>query len=477
MVEVRTSASAELLVELRRDGDGGPLHSQLERELRRAVRSGRLRPGSALPSTRSLAAQLGVSRGVVVEAYEQLVAEGYLTGHGRSATRVARKGAQAIAAPRPVSSASTHRIDFRPGRPDVTAFPRSAWMRAVKRVLNDAPSERLSYPSGRGLPELREALAAYLNRVRGTQAHADHVVVSNGFSQGLALLATVLRASGARRLAVEDPSHDGARATIRNAGLDIVPVPVDGEGLRVEALERARADAVLVTPAHQYPTGGVLPAARRAALIDWARRRNALIVEDDYDAEYRYDREPIGCIQGLAPEDVVYGGSASKTLAPGLRLGWLVVPGRLVEAVADAKLAFDNGSPTIDQLAFADFLSRGEQDRHLRRMRPIYRGRRDALKAALRQQLPALEPCGSAAGLHLLAWLPPAWDEAAVVAAAAQHGIGVYGLSSYWEEPGSGAGGLIFGYAGVREAAIEDGIRTLAHALHTSGIGADRAAS
>lgn len=468
---------AELLVELRRGGDGGPLHSQLEHELRSAVRTGRLRPGSALPSTRSLAAQLGVSRGVVVEAYEQLVAEGYLTGHGRSATRVARKGAQAGPEPRPATSVAAHRIDFRPGRPDVTAFPRTSWLQAVRRVLNDAPSEQLSYPSGRGLPELRESLAAYLNRVRGTQAHADHVVISNGFSQGLALLAAVLRASGKRRVAVEDPSHDMARASLAAADLEVVAVPVDGYGLRVDALERARADAVLVTPAHQYPTGGVLPADRRAALIDWARRRGALIVEDDYDAEYRYDREPIGCIQGLAPEHVVYGGSASKTLAPGLRLGWLVLPGRLVDAVADAKLGFDNGSPTIDQLAFADFLARGEQDRHLRRMRPIYRARRDALKSALARHLPELAPCGSAAGLHLLAWLPASWDESAVVARAAEQGIGVYGLTSYWQQPGTGEGGLIFGYAGVSEAAIEDGVATLAAAVRASGIGTDRAAA
>ena len=471
MVEVRTSGAAELLVELRRGGSAGALHSQLEHELRHAVRSGRLRPGAALPSTRSLAAQLGVSRGVVVEAYEQLVAEGYLTGHGRSATRVARKGAQPGVEPRPAASVSTHRIDFRPGRPDVSQFPRGAWLRSVRRVLNDAPSEQLSYPSGHGLSELRAALAAYLNRVRGTQAHADHVVITNGFSQGLALLSSVLRASGARRVAVEDPSHDMARASIRAAGLEVIGVPVDGDGLRVDDLERTRADAVLVTPAHQYPTGAVLTPARRAALIGWARGRDGIIVEDDYDAEYRYDRDPIGCMQGLAPEHVIYGGSASKTLAPGLRMGWMVLPGRLVGAMADAKLAYDNGSATIDQLAFADFLTRGEQDRHLRRMRPIYRGRRDALMAALARHLPELDPCGSAAGLHLLAWLPATWDEAAVVAQAAEHGIGVYGLSSYWRMHGSGGGGLIFGYAGVSAAAIEDGIRTLGAAIRAAGSG------
>ena len=222
---------------------------------------------------------------------------------------------------------------------------------------------------------------------------------------------------------------------------------------------------MLVTPAHQYPTGGVLPPLRRAALVDWARRRDAIVIEDDYDAEYRYDREPIGCIQGLAPDHVVYAGSASKTLAPGLRLGWLVVPGALAGPIAEAKLAFDNGSPTLDQLTFADFLSRGEQDRHLRRMRPIYRQRRDALHASLAVHLPQLRPAGSAAGLHLLAWLPEDVDETVVIERAAERGVGVYGLGSYWQDPTGRRGGLIFGYAGVAESAIREGVALLAGVL------------
>ena len=465
MAGIRSSASTELLVELRR-GRSGPLHAQLERELRTAVRSGRLKPGTALPSTRALATQLGVTRGVVVEAYEQLVAEGYLTGRQRSATRVAAKATQpaTVSAP-PATVAPPLRIDFRPGRPDVSQFPRAAWLRSLRRVLLEAPSEQLSYPDGRGIAEIRFALAAYLNRVRGTQADPERIVISNGFSQGLALVCDVLRRSGARRVAVEDPSHDGSRATIRAAGLEVIPLPVDEHGLRVDELAHIRADAALVTPAHQYPTGGVLQADRRAALVDWARRREAIIIEDDYDAEYRYDREPIGCIQGLAPERVIYAGSASKTLAPGLRLGWLVVPSALAGPIADAKLVFDNGSPTLEQLTFADFLARGEQDRHLRRMRPIYRQRRDALHTSLADHLPALRPAGSAAGLHLLAWLPAGVDEAAVIERARERGVGVYGLASYWEDSARRRGGLIFGYAGVAESAIREGIALLAGVL------------
>jgi GntR family transcriptional regulator / MocR family aminotransferase len=441
------------------------MHSQLESELREAVRSGRLPPGTPLPSTRALAEELGVSRGVVVEAYEQLTAEGYLTGRARSATRVAPHGAEHGMRAAPPTVLRRPAFDFRPGRPDVSQFPRAAWLRSVRRILAEAPSELLSYPDGRGVPEARAALAAYLSRVRGAQADADRIVVSSGFSQGFSLVCSALRGRGMRRVAVEDPSHDMAKATVRAFGLETIGVPTDDGGISVDALERTRAEAVLVTPAHQYPTGGVLTPGRRAALVAWARRTGGLIVEDDYDAEYRYDREPIGCIQGLAPDHVIYGGSASKTLAPGLRLGWLVVPAGMVEAVAAAKLGFDHGSPTIDQLAYADFLSHGEQDRHLRRMRPIYRQRRDAVKGALARHLPELQPCGSAAGLHLMTWLPPGWDEAEIVARAAHRGVGIYGLRDYWQEPEGAPGGLIFGYAGASEADIDEGIRLLAEAV------------
>lgn len=428
------------------------------------MRNGRLPAGSALPSTRILAAQLGLSRGVVVEAYEQLVAEGYLNSRPGSATRVAREAAAATAARKPEPPAPPLRHDFRPGRPDLSHFPRTAWLRSLRRVLNDAPSERFSYPDGQGLLELREALAAYLNRVRGTATYADRIVVSNGFSQGLALACGVLRASGARRMAVEDPSHSGLRAAVNAAGLEMDGVTVDDDGVRIDLLARTRVDAVLLSPAHQYPTGGVLPPRRRAALVEWATQRDALIIEDDYDAEYRYDREPIGAIQGLAPDRVIYAGSASKTLAPGLRLGWLVIPAPLVDKVAAAKLAADAGSPALEQLAFADFMSRGELDRHLRRMRPIYRRRRDALLAAIERHLPELRPAGTAAGLHLLAWLPPGLDEGTVVRRAADLSVGVYGLAQYRLAPNE-AGGLIFGYSSLSEHAIHEGVRLLADAV------------
>ena len=276
--------------------------------------------------------------------------------------------------------------------------------------------------SGRGAPALHQALAAYLNRVRGTSARPDHIVICNGYAQGIGLLIQTLARSGAKRIALEDPSaDDDALPLARAAGLEVVGVPVDEDGIRVDALaphRRRRAGPHALPPvAHRRGALGRAP-RRRAALGARAATRSS--IEDDYDAEYRYDRAPIGAMQGLAPDLVAYAGTASKTLAPGLRLGWLVVPARLVDAVADAKKLADRGSPVLDQLAFADFLDRGEFDRHLRRMRPVYRRRRDALLAALREHAPELEPAGIAAGLHLVAYLPDGTDETAVVEAAAR---------------------------------------------------------
>lgn len=463
MARLRTSSALELLVPLDR-ADPEPLHRQLERRLRDSVRSGRLGEGSLLPSTRALSRQLGVSRGIVVEAYEQLIAEGYLASRPGGATQVARTGAPVPATP-PRPAAAAIAFDFRPGRPDVSQFPRATWLRSIRRVLNEAPNERLSYLDGRGMPELREALASYLNRVRGTAANPDNIIISTGFTQGMLLVAGVLRAAGARRVAMEEPAQGEARRTIRTSGLETVSVPVDDVGIRVDRLDALQVDAVLVTPAHQYPTGGVLPAERRKALATWAARSGALIIEDDYDAEFRYDREPIGAIQGLCLDQVVYIGSASKVLAPGLRLGWLLVPPHLVEPIATAKKAADLGSSAIDQLAFADFLSRGELDRHLRRLRPIYRRRRDAMLVALRRHLPAIRPVGASAGLHVLAWLPDDVDEAALIEAATAAGIGLEGAAS--TTASSSRGGVIFGYGSIDVGAIDEGIRRLAAVIET----------
>ncbi|HEY2319996.1 MAG TPA: PLP-dependent aminotransferase family protein [Solirubrobacteraceae bacterium] len=471
------SPVSELLIALDRDG-GEALHRQIETAIRARIRSGALPGGAALPPTRALAAQLGVSRGVVVEAYAQLVAEGYLTSRSGGYTQVADAARAAdrpgdpspMPTPTPGPRAGPARpagpvVDFGYGRANVGAFPRAAWLRSVRRVLTEAPDDRLGYLDGRGATELRSALAAYLNRVRGTSATREKIVLTNGYAQAVTLLMGVLAARGARSIAVEDPSaSDDARPLAERLGMEVAGVPVGDDGVRVDAVSALRADALILTPSHQWPTGGVLSPEARAAVLEWAQRTGALVVEDDYDAEYRYDRAPIGAMQGLDPDRVVYAGTASKTLAPGFRLGWLVLPRDLVEPVAEAKLLADRGSPILDQLTFADFLVRGEFDRHLRRMRPIYRSRRDALLAALAHHLPELEPVGIAAGLHLVAWLPEGLDEGSVIEAAAAEGVVIAGVRPYRLTPAT-RHGLIFGYSDLSEPAIADGVRRLARAI------------
>jgi GntR family transcriptional regulator / MocR family aminotransferase len=466
----RTNLSpvSELAIDLDRNG-GDALHRQIEASIRNRIRSGALPVGIALPPTRILATELGVTRGVVVEAYAQLLAEGYLTSRSGGYTQVAQAAAPPATSLPPRPPARSDRpapaVDFGYGRANLAAFPRSAWLRSARRVLTETADERLGYLDGRGAVELRSTLAAYLNRVRGTNANPEAIAITNGYAQAVSLLVGVLAARGARTLAVEDPSaSDDARPIAHALGMNVVAVPVGDDGVSVDAVAKLDADLLILTPSHQWPTGGVLSPAARAAVLAWAQRTGALVLEDDYDAEYRYDRAPVGAIQGLDPECVAYAGTASKTLAPGFRLGWIILPADLVEPFAEAKLLADRGSPILDQLTFADFISRGEFDRHLRRMRPIYRSRRDALLAALAEQLPELEPAGIAAGLHLVTWLPQGLSEETVIAAAAREGVAVAGVSPY-RLSRTERGGLIFGYSNLNERQIADGVTRLARTI------------
>jgi GntR family transcriptional regulator/MocR family aminotransferase len=453
-------------------GRSEPLRAQVIRELRSAVQSGRLTPGSPLPSTRALAADLGVSRGLIVEAYEQLSAEGYLNAQRGSATRVAMRtpdeaGPRAgrAVSERSLSARQIIRYDFRPGIPDVSLFPRRAWMRALRSAWAERSALVLDYPDPHGVESARVALAAYLNRSRATVADPGRIVMCTGFAQAARLICEALRLRGVRRIAVEDPGHAEECADIRAAGLELVPVPVDEDGLCVDRLFSIDAGAVLVTPAHQYPTGVVLSPERRAALLAWTARNSAFVLEDDYDAEYRYDRAPVGALQGLLPERVVYIGSASKMLAPALRQGWLVLPSELIDEVRQAKLSADRGSPALEQLALAAFLDAGELDRHLRRTRVIYYRRRDALVAALRSHMPHLEMRGVAAGLHLLVQLQQGIDEERVVGAAMKERVRVYGARAYHMDPDAAPPALLLGYGGISENQIEAGVRTLARVI------------
>jgi GntR family transcriptional regulator/MocR family aminotransferase len=445
-----------------------PLHEQIERSIREDVRVGRLAAGTQLPSSRSLAAELGISRGVVSEAYGQLAAEGYLLASQGAPVRVAHSVRSA--APRGPSPSLlpsfTHRLD--PGLPDLAGFPRDRWLRSLRAAWREAPIDAVDYPDPRGVPALRETLAGYLGRVRGAAADPEQLLVCTGFSQGLSLIARWLRSRGVTRVALEDPGWHSHRLILEQAGLAVEPIPVDGEGLRVDLLERSEAAAVIVTPAHQFPTGVVLSSERRAALVEWAERGERLIVEDDFDAELRYDRTRVGALQGLAPERVAYIGSASKRLVPGMRLGWMLTPSWLGWPLISVKAIEDRGSEAIGQLALHDFIARGELDRHLRRMRLRYQRRREALLESLARHLPAATVEEAAAGLFELALLPEGVDEAALVSAAASRGVGVEGLALHRFKPG-GRAGLVLGFAGLPEPALEQSARLLAAALAEVG--------
>ncbi|RPF34757.1 PLP-dependent aminotransferase family protein [Streptomyces sp. TLI_185] len=427
----------------------------LERALRDAVRDGRLAPGTRLPATRRLATELGVSRGTAKAAYDQLVAEGYLTARQGSGTQVASLPSLAADAPEAAARARTPRFDLRPGSPDVGAFPAAAWLRALRRAIATAPLLAYDYGDPRGRIELRTALSGYLGRARGVIAPPERIVITSGYVQGLALLTRVLDGAG---IAMEDPGLPFHREVVRRNGGRVVPVRVDERG--VCAQELGDLKAVVVTPAHQYPTGVTLHPERRRALTDWARARGGLIVEDDYDGEFRYDRQPVGALQGMAPGRVVYLGTASKTLGPALRLGWMVLPPHLVDAVADAKLHSDHHTESIGQLALAELIDSHAYDRHVRACRLRYRRRRDQLLDRLGGKH---DVRGIAAGLHALVEVA---DEKAALKRAEAEGLAVGHLGDHWHAPGEGRPqGLVVGYGTPRERAYPEALEVLVKVL------------
>ena len=463
MTESGTTIGAEVPVQLDRR-DPRPLREQLEDGLRDAVRQGRLAAGMRLPASRVLAGDLGVSRRLVVDAYAQLLAEGYLRARHGAGTYVS----EAAGAPAPPATEARRQApayDFFPGHPDLAGFPRRAWLRALREALRELPDRQLGYPDPRGAPQLRRALAGHLRRVRGVVADPRAIVVCSGAVQALGLLARGLGGAGGLALGVEDPGLPEHRAVLRAHGARLTPIPVDGDGLSLAALRRSAVEAVLVTPAHQSPTGFALAPARRSALLEWAAGRDAVVIEDDYDSEHRYDRAPLAALQGLAPERVVYLGTVSKTLAPALRLGWMVLPSHLVRAVTQAKRYDDAGGATIEQVALARLIDSGDYDRHLRQSRRRYRARRDALVAAVARHLPGAQVTGVAAGLHAIVRLPRAVDGLSLVQAANRRSVGVYPLGLAYDQPLVVHDGLVLGYADLTEPAIEEGIRRLGAAL------------
>ncbi|MEU5277476.1 PLP-dependent aminotransferase family protein [Streptomyces asoensis] len=481
MAESWVDAAERIGVDLHLDAAGpGGRRAALVRALREAVRGGRLPPGTRLPPYRSLAADLGVARNTVADAYAELVAEGWLTARQGSGTRVAMGVSTAPSAQgaraRDARSAG-HRTpaevpprargplhDLRQGTPDASSFPRSAWLASYRRALQEAPHEVFGPGDPAGRRELREALAEYLARARGVRAEPGRIVICSGFAHALRLLFAAGGAVLGGPLAVEGYGLGFHRELLASAGVRTVPLPLDADGARVERLARERA--VLLTPAHQFPTGGPLHPNRRTTVIDWARARDALVLEDDYDGEFRYDRKPVGALQGLDPERVIHLGSVSKSLSPAVRLGWMVLPEQYVGPVLAAKGEREAWASVLDQLSLADLIRSGAYDRHVRRMRQRYRGRRDRLVEALAARAPHVGVTGIAAGLHAVLRLPSG-TERSVVEAAAREGVALDGLDAFRHPDGDTAAqdGLVVGYATPAEHAYGAALEALCRIL------------
>lgn len=438
----------------------------LETQLRTAITSGRLVPGTRLPSTRDLARQLNVSRGTTLAVYEQLVAEGYLESKRGSATRVTFGGVPRPPYPAPGETPPPFKeqvvhCDLDPGFPSLSAFPRNAWLAAYRAGLSALTDADLGYPPPAGLLSLRREVASYLGRVRSMPTSADDLVITGGTFDALAVIADCLREAGHSTIAVEDPSNPHLLRMFTTHGLEPVPIAVDEEGLDVSRLDRSGCRAVLVTPAHQYPLGVQLSPRRRRALIDWAIKGDCLVIEDDYDAEYRYDRAALGALRTLAPTVVAYLGTLSKTLAPGLRIGWLAAPAWLCASVRNRKHLGDRGDNVITQAAVREFLGTGGYDRHLRSTRLQYRRLRENLLESVSTHLPDCTPIGIEAGLHVVIRLPENEQDSTLVEHLATAGIRVAALTAYRHHH-SGFPGLVLGWAQARPNQLATSIQTLA---------------
>ncbi|MGW7687013.1 MocR-like pyridoxine biosynthesis transcription factor PdxR [Kribbella sp. NPDC054772] len=461
------------------EAPAGGLADWLTDRLRTAISTGHLPVGARLPATRILATDLGISRGVVTESYQRLTEDGHVSSHGRRGTIV-------VAAPIGTTPASTTanppppnvlnqpgldafdrlrevtaRIDLTPGVPDLAAFPRSGWMRAERAVLSDLAAPDFGYGDPAGTPALRRAVAAWLAQYRGIAADPDDLIIVAGVAQAIGLVAQLLDERGIHVMAVEDPGSLGSRQHLQNWGMQTPPVPVDDRGLDVEALRKSGARVVMVTPAHHFPTGVVLDGERRRELIQWAAD-GGLILEDDYDAEHRYDRPPVPALRAMLPDQVIYAGSISKLLAPALRIGWMLAPPQYKEELIGRKRMADLGNASLPQLTLAHLMESGELERHLRFLRRRHRVRRDAMVTAIHNHLPTATIHGAAAGLHLTITFAEPLDDVALAAAALEHGVKTHPLSWHCQLPH--APGLVLGYAARTPTEITDAIRTIGEA-------------
>ncbi len=476
VAETQTNLAWDAFLPLDGGSYTGPLHARLTSAIRDAIRTGRIPVGSALPPTRTLALDLGCSRWVVTEAYEQLVAEGYLEARVGSGTRV-RLYDLAPSTPAAVSDGAPpmSRFDLSPGLPDFHSFPRALWLRAMRDAITSMPDAEFDYQAPGGHPRLRGVIATYLRRVRGAVVRADDVTITSGILDGITLLSRALVAAGRRRVVVEDPTWNRVVETTRLAGLNVVPVAVDVEGLRTDLVSDLAVETVITAPAHQFPTGMVLTPERRLVLLEWSRYGDGLILEDDYDAEFRYDRRPVGTLQGIDPAHVALFGSVSKTLAPAVGIGWVVTPPRWTEAIRSVEVRL-TGPSVLDQLTLTRFIETGDYDRHLRAVRRGYRLLRDRFVTAIGKKLPGCNVMGASAGLHVLVGLPRGVTGAAVAEVAASRGIRLKDLEDCRAEPSSPTGlkragrkdtgipdeGIVLGYGSLTTDTIGEAVDELA---------------
>ncbi len=476
----------QLAIPISRPGE--PLFRQVYRGTRQAILSGALCPGERLPSTRDLAEQLGVSRTVILLAYDHLLAEGFVTGRGGSGTFVSSgmarnvaPGTRGLARVRlsrfgktvsgsiatvntPALLPTIPRYNFVYGRSDLATFPFALWRRLLLRQARKASTKQFDYGSALGNTDLRAAICAHLRRSRAVVCEPDDVIVVNGSQQALDLVIRVLVDPG-DAVALEDPQYDGIREALRAAGARLRAVPVDREGLDPAQLPDD-ARLVFVTPSHQFPTGVILPLERRLALLNWARRKNAVIVEDDYDGEFHYEGRPLESLQGLDREGrIVYIGTFSRTVFPSMRIGYVIAPKSLVPSLTAAKWLCDLHSASLEQQTLADFIAGGMYERHLRRLRRRNTARRAALLESIAKYLgDRVEVTGAGAGAQVVLWPRKKVSEDAVIEAAAHLGVGIYGMAHCWLRRPIGPG-FILGYARLSEQEIREGIRLLGQIL------------
>ncbi|MDZ5471428.1 PLP-dependent aminotransferase family protein [Bacillus sp. 31A1R] len=448
------------------------LTQQVYEQLRQFILNGDMKKDEKLPSTRELASSLGVSRNIVLEVYDQLVAEGYLIVRPRAGTFVApgslfqtSGSKESLQKEEFIHNKNQDIIDFRAATPAMDHFPRKTWGRLAKDICFDVPDMIFGYQSSDGLPELKEEISRYILRSRGVVCQPHQIMITSGATQALSLITEILMRDN-QNVAVEDPVTDEMRTIFSYRGAHLCPIPVDDKGIQPEFLsEESPPGFVFVLPSHQFPMGVTLTIQRRIQLIEYARRCNSYIVEDDYDSEFTYEGTPVHSVQGLDPERVIYVGTFSKILSPALRIGYIVLPTGLVDEFKKLKWYTDRHHPSLEQLILTRFIREGYLDRHIRKMKRIYKQRREALVNSLKRHFPGCTILGHAAGMHLVAEFPNVSFTQQIIDWVCKHGVKIYSAEQYSLLKGSHENKIVLGYGSLSVEVIEEGVRRIKEAM------------